>query len=78
MSNKMTIDNLRGKAQGVTQAPAGVAKPAPKKPSNKITHTKNTNPAPVAKPAPKVAKAKVKDPVAMVTPYGLQHPAFTK
>lgn len=49
---------------------AGKATPAPAKPSNKMPVAAKSQAKPVAKPAPKVAKAKVKDPKAVITPYG--------
>ena len=66
----VSIDNLRGKAQGVTMNPAGQAKPAPKKPSSALPPVIKSQAKPIAKGAPANPKAKVKDPVATITPYG--------
>ena len=66
----VSIDNLRGKAQGVTMMPEGLAKPAPAKPSNKLPAMVTAQAKPMAKPAP--AKPSNKVPTAShLTPYGV-------
>lgn len=71
----VNIENLRGKAQGVTMQPHGQTHAAPAKPSSKVPSPIPTTKVPgMAKPAGKKPSAKVKDAAFIVTPYGTTRP----
>jgi hypothetical protein len=74
---KVTVANMRGNAGGVTMVPQGVAKAAPKKPSSALPPVIKAQAKPMTKGSGTAPKAKVKDPIATVTPYGLSHPKFS-